>query len=134
MDDPIIHPSLLQLAVESARTNPSIFLVITQLGGHLGWLRGWSGKSWMTEVVMQFLECVLAGAGAGGRVGEGGGAGAGVDVGAEAEVVAGAVHVKSAKPAGAGAGKEVELVAEATGAAFGIGAGRVPQAGEVAVS
>ena len=122
MDDPIIHPSLLQLAVESARTNPSIFLVITQLGGHLGWLRGWSGKSWMTEVVMQFLECVLAGAGAG------------VDVGAEAEVVAGAVHVKSAKPAGAGAGKEVELVAEATGAAFGIGAGRVPQAGEVAVS
>lgn len=28
-----------------------VILAVTERGGHLGWMRGWRGRSWMMEVV-----------------------------------------------------------------------------------
>ncbi|GIL56813.1 hypothetical protein Vafri_12124 [Volvox africanus] len=58
-DDPIIDPSLLRHAKDAAATNPHILLAVTGRGGHLGWLQGWTGKSWMMDVIVQFVESVV---------------------------------------------------------------------------
>ncbi|GLI66122.1 hypothetical protein VaNZ11_009850 [Volvox africanus] len=58
-DDPIIDPSLLQYAEDAAASNPHVLLAVTGRGGHLGWLQGWTGKSWMMDVIVQFVESVV---------------------------------------------------------------------------
>ncbi|PNW75574.1 hypothetical protein CHLRE_12g532200v5 [Chlamydomonas reinhardtii] len=59
-DDPIIDPKLLRHAEEAASTNPNVILAVTERGGHLGWMRGWRGRSWMMEVIIQYVEAIVA--------------------------------------------------------------------------
>ncbi|GLC37167.1 hypothetical protein PLESTB_000987200 [Pleodorina starrii] len=81
LDDPIIDPSLLRHAEAAAAANPHVLLAVTRRGGHLGWISGWAGRSWMMDVITQFVESVAelhaAGGGRGGGGGGGGAAGAG---------------------------------------------------------
>ncbi|KAG2453388.1 hypothetical protein HYH02_001612 [Chlamydomonas schloesseri] len=58
-DDPIIDPKLLRHAEEAASTNPNVILALTERGGHLGWMRGWRGRSWMMEVIIQYVEAIV---------------------------------------------------------------------------
>ncbi|GIM16412.1 hypothetical protein Vretimale_19016 [Volvox reticuliferus] len=57
-DDPIIDSSLLRHAEVAAATNPHVLLAVTGRGGHLGWLQGLTCKSWMMDVIVQFVESV----------------------------------------------------------------------------
>ncbi len=58
-DDPLIHPNLPNHAINASKTNPNVFSVTTNTGGHLGWLTGWSGKWWQQEVVFTFLDAFM---------------------------------------------------------------------------
>lgn len=59
-DDPIIDPALLRHAETAAAANPNVLLAVTKKGGHLGWMQGWRGRTWMMEVTMQYVEAVVA--------------------------------------------------------------------------
>eukprot|EP00966_Prymnesium_polylepis_P109980 2544655-Prymnesium_polylepis.1 len=63
-DDPIVPGLSLERAMEAARANPSLMLVLTSHGGHLGWCeRGerapWGGPDWVERVACGFLETAL---------------------------------------------------------------------------
>ncbi|KAG2446075.1 hypothetical protein HXX76_000675 [Chlamydomonas incerta] len=59
LDDPIIHQSMTEVAVEAARRNPHVISVVTQRGGHLGWQHGWACEPWMHQLLAQFAGEVL---------------------------------------------------------------------------
>ncbi|KXZ51286.1 hypothetical protein GPECTOR_13g773 [Gonium pectorale] len=107
-DDPIIGPRLLRHAEAAAAANPRVVLAVTKRGGHLGWLAGWRGHSWMMDVIMEWLEASVAEAAATSA----GGGGKGREVATAAATV---VAVTAA--AAAGPGGQADSVAAAAGAA-----------------
>jgi predicted alpha/beta-fold hydrolase len=58
LDDPLIHPDISLCGFYASQINPNIFYLATKKGGHLGWLAGWQGSSWMMTVIMQFIETI----------------------------------------------------------------------------
>jgi len=60
-DDPFIPDKLPDAAGNIALNGPraNVIAARTKRGGHLGWLQGWSGDSWMREIMLQFSKAVL---------------------------------------------------------------------------
>jgi predicted alpha/beta-fold hydrolase len=58
LDDPLIPPHLHLHAVRYAASgrNPRAVSVLTERGGHLGWLSGWAGRRWDMQLAFQFLD------------------------------------------------------------------------------
>jgi predicted alpha/beta-fold hydrolase len=54
LDDPCVLPAQTDRAVRASRTNPSLLVVTTRLGGHLGWRE--RDASWGVAAVVAFLE------------------------------------------------------------------------------
>ena len=44
LDDPVIDGSLAKFGIEAAQTNPNVISVVTQRGGHLGWVEDLSSQ------------------------------------------------------------------------------------------
>uniref|UniRef100_A0A061RI67 Embryogenesis-associated protein emb8-like n=1 Tax=Tetraselmis sp. GSL018 TaxID=582737 RepID=A0A061RI67_9CHLO len=59
-DDPLISSDLLKHPLDAGRVNHNLLTVLTRTGGHLGWLEGWKGKSWVIKACGQYIEAVLA--------------------------------------------------------------------------
>jgi len=61
VDDPVIHPSLLEYPVEAAAANGALLVAITRRGGHLGWLEGpwYRPQSWYERVLFEYLAAAL---------------------------------------------------------------------------
>jgi predicted alpha/beta-fold hydrolase len=59
LDDPLICRDIPLLALRASLTNPNVFHLATERGGHLGWLTGWRGSSWMMKVLLQFVETLV---------------------------------------------------------------------------
>lgn len=58
-DDPIIKYQLIEHAIKASKENARIFAIVTQRGGHLGWLER-VGQTWLPKVIFSFLETALA--------------------------------------------------------------------------
>ncbi|KAL6748428.1 hypothetical protein V8C86DRAFT_1154470 [Haematococcus lacustris] len=65
LDDPVIPPALSLLGQEAASRNPALIAVCTKRGGHLGWLQGWLGRPWLVDVMVDYMQAVLAAGAAG---------------------------------------------------------------------
>lgn len=55
-DDPLIYPALTHYAEEAAFHNQNIISVITNQGGHAGWLTGLNLKSWEIDIITKFIN------------------------------------------------------------------------------
>ena len=61
-DDPIVPGGSLCDAIEAARDNPQLLMVLTSHGGHLGWCERddpWGAPLWTERVACSFLEAAL---------------------------------------------------------------------------
>lgn len=60
LDDPLIPEDVPRATLEASRSNPNVWHVATERGGHLGWMAGWSGARWSYPVMWTWMEAVLA--------------------------------------------------------------------------
>ena len=58
LDDPLIRSDLSEHAVCASAKNSNIISVITERGGHLGWLTGWSGVWWQQDLIFSYITSV----------------------------------------------------------------------------
>lgn len=58
MDDPIISRNIPKYSIEGAKNNKNIISIITERGGHLGWVTGLR-NSWSTEIFAAFFQSIL---------------------------------------------------------------------------
>jgi uncharacterized protein len=58
-DDPLIDTRLHDHVIRASYINPNLFTVMTDVGGHLGWLSGWRGSPIHSDLVRAFLEYVI---------------------------------------------------------------------------
>ncbi|PNH06452.1 Abhydrolase domain-containing protein [Tetrabaena socialis] len=59
-DDPLVDRKLPLFAVSAAAANPSIITVVTQHGGHIGWVTGRTELRWWIRLYLEFITAVQA--------------------------------------------------------------------------
>lgn len=55
-----MHPELTTLAVQAARVNPCIVTVVTERGGHVGWMAGNDAHAWLPDVALDFITAAIS--------------------------------------------------------------------------
>jgi predicted alpha/beta-fold hydrolase len=55
-DDPLVPPNAIP--VEKLKNNSSVVAVLTECGGHLGWL-DWLGNNWFNRVAVEYIQALL---------------------------------------------------------------------------
>jgi predicted alpha/beta-fold hydrolase len=58
-DDPVVNPTIIP--VDMPAQNPNVAVVVTERGGHLGFLEGWwpTGMNWSDRLVVRFLQICI---------------------------------------------------------------------------
>ena len=60
LDDLVVCPTdLIRHPEKVAQENENVISVVTQRGGHLGWLQGWRASSWLHQTCQEFISCCL---------------------------------------------------------------------------
>jgi predicted alpha/beta-fold hydrolase len=57
-DDPLYPVCVVNNIKAASMMNNNIFSVITDRGGHLGWISGWWGHWWMMEAIMEYIHII----------------------------------------------------------------------------
>jgi predicted alpha/beta-fold hydrolase len=62
-DDPIIHHSLIDIAIKSMQSNQNLIVGFTKYGGHQGWIQGgfWFSDNitWMDTICLEFMQSTV---------------------------------------------------------------------------
>lgn len=58
-DDILIDPKLVRYALDASRNNSNIISVVTEQGGHCGWLTGFTMDSWEVNLLMAFASHIF---------------------------------------------------------------------------
>lgn len=58
-DDPFVHSDVLDIPIGAAKINEKIITIITDNGGHIGWIDSLNNIPWYSRVVFEYLEYFL---------------------------------------------------------------------------
>lgn len=58
-DDPFVHKNVLKVPIEAAKTNEHVIAIVTDKGGHIGWIEEWNQIPWYCKVVFEYFEYFL---------------------------------------------------------------------------
>lgn len=58
-NDPLIHPDILQTPVDAVGRNPNIMSVVTEHGGHGGWIEDMKSVPWAMRVALDFFQTLI---------------------------------------------------------------------------
>ena len=54
--DPFVHESMIEVAVEAAKRNPNIITIVTEHGGHIGWIEAGNPEPWYARTFFAALK------------------------------------------------------------------------------
>jgi len=57
-DDPLVHKDMIETPILAAKHNPNIITVITERGGHVGWIEGFNKEPWYSKVFFEYIEAI----------------------------------------------------------------------------
>ena len=55
MSDPLLDNTLLSVPIVASRRNENIITVVTNKGGHIGWIESISREPWYSKVVFEYI-------------------------------------------------------------------------------
>lgn len=56
MDDPLLHNNLLSIPRMAAQKNDKIITVITNKGGHIGWIESMHKDPWYSKTTFEYIN------------------------------------------------------------------------------
>jgi predicted alpha/beta-fold hydrolase len=57
-DDPLVHKDMIETPILAAEHNPNIITVVTERGGHVGWIEGFTKEPWYSKVFFEYIASI----------------------------------------------------------------------------